>query len=77
MACASVNHLIYPPGSKLESVLFFQKQGPDLVIHQAKLCLDNMGTWCQEHHAASGKQLTLSTSFLHFKHPFLVQLPFQ
>lgn len=29
-------------------------EGPDLVIHQAKLCLDNMGTWCQEHHAASG-----------------------
>ncbi|KAJ8563711.1 hypothetical protein K7X08_032163 [Anisodus acutangulus] len=29
-------------------------EGPDLVIHQAKECLDNMGEWCQEHHAASG-----------------------
>ncbi|KAL3328250.1 hypothetical protein AABB24_035732 [Solanum stoloniferum] len=29
-------------------------EGPDLVIHQAKLCLDNMGAWCEEHHAASG-----------------------
>ncbi|KAK6780131.1 hypothetical protein RDI58_022315 [Solanum bulbocastanum] len=29
-------------------------EGPDLVIHQAKLCLDNMGAWCQEHHAVSG-----------------------
>ncbi|XP_055812908.1 oligoribonuclease-like isoform X3 [Solanum dulcamara] len=29
-------------------------EGPDLVIHQAKECLDNMAPWCQEHHAASG-----------------------
>ncbi|XP_019178436.1 PREDICTED: oligoribonuclease [Ipomoea nil] len=28
-------------------------EGPDLVIHQPKECLDNMGEWCQEHHAAS------------------------
>uniref|UniRef100_A0A1D1Z113 Oligoribonuclease n=1 Tax=Anthurium amnicola TaxID=1678845 RepID=A0A1D1Z113_9ARAE len=29
-------------------------EGPDLVIHQTKECLDNMGEWCREHHAASG-----------------------
>ncbi|KAI3934866.1 hypothetical protein MKX01_027991 [Papaver californicum] len=29
-------------------------EGPDLVIHQTKECLDNMGEWCKEHHAASG-----------------------
>lgn len=29
-------------------------EGPDLVIHQTKECLDNMGEWCQSHHAASG-----------------------
>lgn len=29
-------------------------EGPDLVIHQPKECLDRMGEWCQEHHAASG-----------------------
>ncbi|KAK8914125.1 Oligoribonuclease [Platanthera zijinensis] len=29
-------------------------QGPELVIHQSKECLDNMGEWCREHHAASG-----------------------
>ncbi|XP_068645760.1 oligoribonuclease-like [Aristolochia californica] len=29
-------------------------EGPDLVIHQSKECLDNMGEWCQNHHAASG-----------------------
>ncbi|PPD67417.1 hypothetical protein GOBAR_DD35696 [Gossypium barbadense] len=29
-------------------------QGPDLVIHQSKECLDRMGEWCQNHHAASG-----------------------
>ncbi|OVA04593.1 Exonuclease [Macleaya cordata] len=29
-------------------------EGPDLVIHQSKECLDKMGEWCQEHHAASG-----------------------
>lgn len=29
-------------------------EGPDLVIHQTKECLDNMGEWCQNHHAASG-----------------------
>ncbi|KVH94173.1 Exonuclease [Cynara cardunculus var. scolymus] len=28
--------------------------GPDLVIHQPKDCLDKMGEWCQDHHAASG-----------------------
>ncbi|KAK8939739.1 Oligoribonuclease [Platanthera guangdongensis] len=28
--------------------------GPELVIHQSKECLDNMGEWCREHHAASG-----------------------
>lgn len=29
-------------------------EGPDLVINQTKECLDNMGEWCREHHAASG-----------------------
>ncbi|KAK1317068.1 Oligoribonuclease [Acorus calamus] len=29
-------------------------EGPDLVICQPKECLDSMGEWCQEHHAASG-----------------------
>ncbi|XP_061962579.1 oligoribonuclease isoform X2 [Populus nigra] len=29
-------------------------EGPDLVIHQSKECLDRMGEWCQSHHAASG-----------------------
>ncbi|XP_027330511.1 oligoribonuclease isoform X1 [Abrus precatorius] len=29
-------------------------EGPDLVIHQTKECLDRMGDWCQTHHAASG-----------------------
>ncbi|GKV01191.1 hypothetical protein SLEP1_g13766 [Rubroshorea leprosula] len=29
-------------------------EGPDLVIHQSKECLDGMGEWCQNHHAASG-----------------------
>lgn len=29
-------------------------EGPDLVIHQTKACLDNMGKWCRDHHAASG-----------------------
>ncbi|XP_009612207.1 oligoribonuclease isoform X1 [Nicotiana tabacum] len=29
-------------------------EGPDLVINQPKECLDKMGEWCQEHHAASG-----------------------
>ncbi|KAE8037714.1 hypothetical protein FH972_010279 [Carpinus fangiana] len=29
-------------------------EGPDLVIHQNKECLDRMGEWCQSHHAASG-----------------------
>ncbi|KAL1128712.1 hypothetical protein V6Z11_A13G267300 [Gossypium hirsutum] len=29
-------------------------EGPDLVIHQSKECLDRMGEWCQNHHGASG-----------------------
>ncbi|KAG6415519.1 hypothetical protein SASPL_122931 [Salvia splendens] len=29
-------------------------EGPDLVIHQPKECLDKMGEWCQEHHGESG-----------------------
>ncbi|KAL8258871.1 hypothetical protein R6Q59_026824 [Mikania micrantha] len=29
-------------------------EGPDLVIHQTKKCLDEMGEWCRKHHAASG-----------------------
>ncbi|KAI4305859.1 hypothetical protein L6164_029195 [Bauhinia variegata] len=29
-------------------------EGPDLVIHQSKECLDRMGEWCQSHHEASG-----------------------
>ncbi|KAI3829904.1 hypothetical protein L1987_04035 [Smallanthus sonchifolius] len=29
-------------------------EGPDLVIQQTKKCLDEMGEWCQSHHAASG-----------------------
>ncbi|XP_062082363.1 oligoribonuclease isoform X2 [Humulus lupulus] len=31
-----------------------QVEGPELVIHQTKECLDRMGEWCQSHHAASG-----------------------
>ncbi|PIA29670.1 hypothetical protein AQUCO_05800052v1 [Aquilegia coerulea] len=31
-----------------------QVEGPDLVIHQSKECLDKMGEWCQTHHADSG-----------------------
>ncbi|XP_073300944.1 oligoribonuclease [Primulina huaijiensis] len=29
-------------------------EGPDLIIHQTKECLDKMGEWCQQHHSASG-----------------------
>lgn len=29
-------------------------EGPHLVIHQTKDCMDKMGEWCQTHHAASG-----------------------
>ncbi|CAI9770710.1 unnamed protein product [Fraxinus pennsylvanica] len=29
-------------------------EGPDLVIHQSKECLDKMGEWCQQHHGESG-----------------------
>lgn len=29
-------------------------EGPDLVIHQSKECLDRMGEWCQSHHKDSG-----------------------
>ncbi|XP_043694883.1 oligoribonuclease-like isoform X1 [Telopea speciosissima] len=29
-------------------------EGPNLVIHQSKESLDNMGDWCQNHHASSG-----------------------
>ncbi|KAL6202692.1 hypothetical protein ACLB2K_026397 [Fragaria x ananassa] len=29
-------------------------EGPDLVIHQCKECLDRMGEWCQIHHKDSG-----------------------
>lgn len=29
-------------------------EGPDLVIHQSKECLEKMGEWCQTHHTASG-----------------------
>ncbi|XP_059626331.1 uncharacterized protein LOC132269232 isoform X3 [Cornus florida] len=29
-------------------------EGPDLVIHQSKECLDRMGEWCESHHGASG-----------------------
>ncbi|XP_072959687.1 oligoribonuclease-like isoform X2 [Typha angustifolia] len=29
-------------------------EGPNLVIHQSKECLDSMGEWCRSHHAASG-----------------------
>ncbi|XP_065861511.1 oligoribonuclease isoform X1 [Euphorbia lathyris] len=29
-------------------------EGPDLVVHQTKDCLEKMGEWCQSHHAASG-----------------------
>ena len=36
---------------------YFLLQGPDLVIHQSKECLDRMGEWCQNHHAASGMWL--------------------
>ncbi|KFK32442.1 hypothetical protein AALP_AA6G242200 [Arabis alpina] len=38
-------------------------EGPDLVVHQTKDCMDQMGDWCQTHHAASGltKKVLLST----------------
>ncbi|XP_059659938.1 oligoribonuclease isoform X3 [Cornus florida] len=29
-------------------------EGPDLVIHQSKDCMDKMGEWCQSHHGESG-----------------------
>lgn len=29
-------------------------EGPDLVIKQSKDCMDKMGEWCHDHHAASG-----------------------
>ncbi|ESQ50053.1 hypothetical protein EUTSA_v10002092mg [Eutrema salsugineum] len=29
-------------------------EGPDLVVHQTKDCLDKMNDWCQTHHGASG-----------------------
>ncbi|EOA27844.1 hypothetical protein CARUB_v10024000mg [Capsella rubella] len=29
-------------------------EGPDLVVHQTKECMDKMGDWCQTHHGASG-----------------------
>lgn len=29
-------------------------EGPEFVIHQSQECLDKMGEWCQDHHAASG-----------------------
>ncbi|XP_042504084.1 oligoribonuclease [Macadamia integrifolia] len=40
---------IITDGSLTKSV-----EGPDLVIHQPKENLDNMGEWCQNHHASSG-----------------------
>lgn len=40
---------IITDGNLIKSV-----EGPDLVIHQTKECLDNMGEWCQSHHSASG-----------------------
>ncbi|KAG7572598.1 Exonuclease RNase T/DNA polymerase III [Arabidopsis suecica] len=38
-------------------------EGPDLVVHQTKDCLDKMGEWCQTHHGDSGltKKVRLST----------------
>ncbi|XP_044506248.1 oligoribonuclease-like isoform X2 [Mangifera indica] len=38
-------------------------EGPDLVIHQSKECLDSMGEWCHSHHKASGltQKVLLST----------------
>ncbi|KAG2330818.1 hypothetical protein Bca52824_001998 [Brassica carinata] len=29
-------------------------EGPDLVVHQTKECMDKMGDWCQTHHGDSG-----------------------
>ncbi|KAK3602514.1 hypothetical protein CHS0354_029329 [Potamilus streckersoni] len=29
-------------------------EAPDLIIHQPKEVIDNMGEWCQEHHGQSG-----------------------
>ncbi|KAM7501674.1 hypothetical protein LguiB_000578 [Lonicera macranthoides] len=39
-------------------------EGPDLVIHQVKECLDKMGKWCKTHHGESGltKKVLKSTS---------------
>ncbi|KAF8099145.1 hypothetical protein N665_0250s0007 [Sinapis alba] len=38
-------------------------EGPDLVVHQTKDCMDKMGDWCQTHHGASGltKKVLCST----------------
>ncbi|KAL1208869.1 Oligoribonuclease [Cardamine amara subsp. amara] len=38
-------------------------EGPDIVIHQTKDCMDKMNEWCQTHHGASGltKKVLLST----------------
>ncbi|CAA7018393.1 unnamed protein product [Microthlaspi erraticum] len=40
---------IVTDGSLTKSV-----EGPDLVVHQTKDCMDKMGDWCQTHHGASG-----------------------
>ncbi|KAM7496322.1 hypothetical protein LguiA_020736 [Lonicera macranthoides] len=39
-------------------------EGPDLVIHQVKECLEKMGKWCKTHHGESGltKKVLKSTS---------------
>ncbi|KMZ68030.1 Oligoribonuclease [Zostera marina] len=29
-------------------------EGPNLIIHQTKECMDNMGEWCKKHHGESG-----------------------
>ncbi|KAG1334815.1 oligoribonuclease [Cocos nucifera] len=62
----SVELLIAPRSFSFRSISFLKLydfnhdlatssiQGPDLVISQTKECLDSMGQWCRDHHAASG-----------------------
>lgn len=37
-------------------------EGPNLVVHQDQEVLDRMGSWCREHHGASGLSARVLTS---------------
>ncbi|PKA49262.1 Oligoribonuclease [Apostasia shenzhenica] len=45
-------------------------EGPDLVINQSIKCLDSMGEWCQEHHAASGREFLRFGLERHFTYKY-------